>query len=71
VGVEMDFETRSFKAQMRAADGCKARYAAIFGEEEVAGGTVTLKALATGEQETLPIADALARLTGDAPKREG
>jgi len=53
---------RSLKAQMRHADAVGARYVAILGERELAGGSVTLKDLATGGQETVPIGDLGARV---------
>jgi histidyl-tRNA synthetase len=48
---------RSLKAQMRHADAGGVRYVAILGERELADGSVTLKDLATGDQETVPIGD--------------
>jgi len=53
---------RSLKAQMRHADALGARYAAILGERELAAGSVTLKNLVTGDQETAPIGDVGARV---------
>ena len=47
----------SMKSQFKKADGSGARYALIFGGDELARGEVTLKALRDGEgaQETLPL----------------
>ena len=42
-----------FKAQMKKADASGARIALILGEDEIARGEVTLKRLATGEQESI------------------
>ena len=53
---------RSLKAQMRQADARGSRYAAIIGQRELADGAVTLRALQDGSQETLPLAEAAARL---------
>jgi histidyl-tRNA synthetase len=53
---------RSLKAQMRHADALGARYAAILGERELHEGTVTLKDLADGTQETVPISNAGSRV---------
>ena len=36
------------------------RFAAIVGESEIADGTVTLKHLQSGDQQTVPVADAAA-----------
>jgi histidyl-tRNA synthetase len=62
VGAQMDYEARSFKAQMRSADASGARFVAIFGESEVASGVVALKDMSTGEQETLSHADAVLKI---------
>jgi histidyl-tRNA synthetase len=56
---------RSLKSQMRHADGLGAEYVAIIGEREMREGSVTLKRLATGEQETVALADLASRLAGD------
>lgn len=67
VAADVDYEERSFKAQIRSADRLGARFAAIFGENEVAAGTVTLKDLTAGTQHTLARAEAVERLVGGAP----
>ena len=51
------FEERPLKAQLKMADRSGAAYAVILGEREVAAGTATLKRLADGEQEEVPIGD--------------
>ncbi|GAB6061681.1 histidine--tRNA ligase [Deferrisoma palaeochoriense] len=56
LGTEIDLAPRSFKAQMRAADRSGARVALILAEDELAAGTVTVKDLATGEQEPVEAA---------------
>lgn len=48
--VEMDYQGKKMKAQMKTADRLKARYVAILGEDELTAGKVSLKALETGEQ---------------------
>jgi histidyl-tRNA synthetase len=53
---------RSLKSQMRQADALGAEYAAIIGERELRDSVVTLKHLADGEQETVPISDVPQRL---------
>jgi histidyl-tRNA synthetase len=55
---------RSLKAQMRAADALGATYVAILGERELQDSTATLRHLATGKQETVPLADVTTRLFG-------
>jgi histidyl-tRNA synthetase len=59
---EVDYEERSFKAQLRSANRSGARFALILAEDEVAGGTVTVKDLAAGTQETVPRAQLASRL---------
>jgi histidyl-tRNA synthetase len=54
---------RSLKSQMGHADKLDATYAAILGERELADGTATLKHLANGTQETLPLSDIPARVS--------
>jgi histidyl-tRNA synthetase len=49
----MDFSERSMKAQMKSASARKARLACILGENELAGGTVTVKDLNSGEQKEI------------------
>ncbi|MEX2237284.1 MAG: histidine--tRNA ligase [Dehalococcoidia bacterium] len=55
---------RSLKAQMRHADALGARYVAIVGEREAAEGSVTLRDLTTGSQESVPVAELGQRLSG-------
>jgi len=54
---------RSLKAQLRQANALGAQWALISGDAEVEAGTVQLRNLARGEQETLPLDEAVARLT--------
>ncbi len=48
--VEMDYEGKSLKSQMRRADKLKARYSVVIGENEVATGSATFKRMADGLQ---------------------
>ncbi len=50
VRVEMDYEGKSLKSQMRRADKLKARYCVVIGENEVASGRATFKRMADGAQ---------------------
>ena len=53
----------SFKSQMKKADASGARFAIILGDDEIAAGKVTLKALrGQGEQVLLTPEEAFARL---------
>lgn len=53
----------NFKRQLSRADKYGARIALILGEDEIANGTVTVKELATGEQQTLAQSGLSARLS--------
>jgi histidyl-tRNA synthetase len=54
---------RSFKAQMRRANGSGARFAVIIGEDEAARGVAAVKDLREdGEQEDVPLAEIASRL---------
>lgn len=53
----------NFKKQLGRADKNGARIALILGEDEIANGTVTVKELATGEQQTLAQCGLSARLS--------
>lgn len=62
LAAERDYQSRKIKAQMKSADRFRATYVAILGEDELAKGEITIKAMATGEQETLPLAGFAAAL---------
>ncbi|MDP3791995.1 MAG: histidine--tRNA ligase [Candidatus Omnitrophota bacterium] len=50
VSCDMDFEGKSLKAQMRAADGAGAKFVLIVGEDEIAKGEAALRNMNTKEQ---------------------
>lgn len=54
ISCDLDYEGKSLKAQMRAADKLGAKYAAIIGEDELKNHTLTLRNMATKEQKALP-----------------
>jgi len=55
------------KNQLKRADASGARWALILGDDELAGGSLTLKPLRTQEEQlTLPVDDAIARLRSGA-----
>ncbi len=56
VSAEKDYLGRKIKAQMKAADRCQAKYAAILGDDELSRGEIKLKAFDSGEQTELPLA---------------
>nr|CRH07461.1 Histidyl-tRNA synthetase [Candidatus Magnetococcus massalia] len=60
--VEMGLQGGSMKSQMKKAGRSEATWCAIVGESEAESGQVVLKNMAEGEQDTLCVDDALARL---------
>ncbi len=58
--VEIFPEAPKLGKQLQYADSIAARFAAIVGESEIAEGTVTLKHLQSGDQQTVPLAEAAA-----------
>ncbi|WP_281888961.1 histidine--tRNA ligase [Paenibacillus sp. YYML68] len=64
LSAERDYQSRKIKAQMKSADRHQAAYVAILGDDELAKGEITVKAMATGEQETLALSDVASVLAG-------
>ena len=65
--VDLDPETKGFKAQFKKADREGAARAIVIGEDEVAAGTCAVKDLASGHQESIPagsVAEYLRRAPG-------
>lgn len=62
-----DLNERSMKAQMRDANRVGARYTYIIGESELAAGAGTLKAMATGEQQTVEFANVANAIEATTP----
>ncbi|UUZ89405.1 hypothetical protein LJK87_25000 [Paenibacillus sp. P25] len=56
LAAEKDYLGRKIKAQMKSADRYNSAYVAILGDDELARGEITVKTMATGEQETVPLA---------------
>lgn len=56
LAVEMDYEGKSLKSQMRRSDKLKARYTLIIGGDELAKGSALLKQMATGHQVEVKLA---------------
>lgn len=54
---EYDYNLRSMKSQMKQANKFAARFALIFGEDEMARGAVTLRDMATSEQQEIALGD--------------
>jgi histidyl-tRNA synthetase len=62
VSATSSYEDRPLKAQLKQADHSGAVFAAIVGEREIADGTVTLRSMTDGTQETVPMSDAVGKL---------
>jgi histidyl-tRNA synthetase len=61
VAVDLDYVGRSAKGQMKQAGRSGARYAFIVGEQELLDAVVTVRDLGTGEEDAVPLAEAVAR----------
>ena len=59
----MDFARKSMKSQMKSAAKSGAKFALIVGDDEIANSTVTVKNLATSEQEIVPIDEVFAKIS--------
>jgi histidyl-tRNA synthetase len=71
IAAGIDYQGRSMKAQMRAANRANARIALILGESEVAEGVVGVKDMESGAQETVPLAEVIGRLAAGATSAHG
>ncbi len=65
VSADAAYEDRPMKAQLKMADKGDARFAAIIGADELAAGTVSLRRLTDGVQETVALADVVGRVEAD------
>ncbi|MDR3237228.1 MAG: histidine--tRNA ligase, partial [Spirochaetia bacterium] len=54
VSADIDPAGKGFKSQFKRAERDNARYCVIIGEDELAGGTATMKNQKTGEQISVP-----------------
>ncbi len=64
IRVELDYEGKSLKSQMRKADKMRSPYVVILGDEELKENRAILRNMATKAQENLPLGEVLARLQG-------
>jgi histidyl-tRNA synthetase len=55
VAAERDYLGRKTKAQFKAADRLGARFVAVLGDDELDRGEISLKRLATGNQQAVPL----------------
>ena len=67
IPVDLDYEGRSLKSQMRRADKAGSRYVAFLGNDELAKKKISLKEMTTGIQEEVAFPDLVPHLR----KREG
>jgi len=74
VGAGLSFGERSLRAQLRQANRAGSRYVVIIGPEEMAAGVAAVRDMASGEQETLPLAvvvEALSARVQPTQERDG
>lgn len=62
INTEIYLEDKKIKAKFKYADKLNIPFAVVIGDDEIANDKVTLKNMATGEQETLPIEEIIKRL---------
>ena len=62
ISTEVYLEDKKIKAKFKYADRLQIPYVIILGEDEIANGTVALKNMEIGEQETLKVEDAVQKL---------
>jgi histidyl-tRNA synthetase len=62
IWVEIDYEGKSLKSQMRKADRLKTPWVVILGEEELKKNRVVLRDMATKAQEEVPLTEILVRI---------
>ena len=66
VRTQLYTENKKFKQKIQYADKLHIPFVAFLGEDEIAANTVSVKRLATGEQQTLPPEDAAALILAAA-----
>ncbi len=57
ISADMDYTSRSLKAQMKTAGKMGVKYTIIIGDDEIANGTVTVKTMSASEQATVPVGE--------------
>ena len=62
VRVDLAYGGRGVKGAMKSADRSGARYALVLGDRDLEAGTIGVKDLATGAQDTVPLAEAAAQI---------
>ncbi len=67
ISIDSDFEKKSIKAQMKAADKSNAHYSLILGDDEISQNKIVLKNMKTGEQELVLIDRLIEKLNSLLP----
>jgi histidyl-tRNA synthetase len=57
ISADLDYGGRGMRAQFKQADRVGATFAAILGEDELAQGVVTVRDMASGEEQKVPVVD--------------
>ncbi len=71
VRAQLYTEQRKFKQKLSYADRLRIPYVAFLGEDEIAGGTVSVKDMASGVQKTLSVDEAIALVRTGLAGRAG
>ncbi len=64
-GAMLSTAGRALRGQLRQANALGVRYAVILGEDEISKGEVTVRDMASSEQEAVPVDSFLEKLAGD------
>lgn len=62
---EFDYQNKSFKNRLKAADKLKAKYTVIIGENEIKNGSIMLRNMTSGVQEEIDLITFLENLEGE------
>jgi histidyl-tRNA synthetase len=57
ISADLDYGGRGLRAQFKQADRMGASFAVILGDDELAQGVATLRDMASGEEQTVPVGD--------------
>lgn len=63
ISVYLNYDLAKLRTQLSYADGLKARYAIIIGEDEVAKNSLTLRDMESGSQKSIPRSEIITYLT--------
>ncbi len=57
ISADLDYGGRGMRAQFKQADRVGAAYAVVLGEDDLAQGAATLRDMASGEEQKVPVAE--------------